>query len=1208
MAPRRENARPDRRRKRPSFSALHEHLEVRVVPTSLGTPSTLSTASLTAGTVAPLETISPAGGNGSPVGYTPQQIRTAYGFDQIAFGSITGDGAGQTIAIVDAYDDPGLVDSSATNFSTSDLAEFDRQFNLPDPPSFTKLNEAGNTAPLPTTDPAGPGSSSGNWEYEEAMDVEWAHALAPGASIVLVEADSNNTADLYSAINIADHLPGVSVVSLSWGSPEFSGESYWDQNFETPSGHQGVTFVAAAGDGGAPGLYPAYSPDVVAAGGTTLQLNSDGSIASQSAWSNGGGGISSYESEPAYQDGVQDTGDRTIPDVSFLADRSIGVAVYDSYDNTGGGPWTTMGGTSLAAPAWAALIAVADQGRVAFGGTTLDGATQTLPALYSLPSADFYDITSGGNGTYNAGPGYDEATGLGTPVANRLAPDLAFYGMADHLAITAQPPSSSVAGQPFGLTVEVESPDGSQVTGASGTVTVSLADNSGGGSLNGTLTATIDQGVATFSGLSLDTADSGYTLSISGSGLGSVTSSPFSVTPAAAAVLVIAAQPPSSVTAGSGFGLTVDVEDAFGNLVTGYSSDITVGLTGGAVGAQLGGTLSVPASNGVASFSGLSIDQAGSGNTIAVASGGLAGTSAQPIAVTPSAPAQLAISAEPPSTVTAGNQFGLSVSVEDAYGNLETGYGGEVTLGLVGGPANAVLGGTLTGTATGGVAAFSGLELTEAGQGYAIEAASDGLRNARSGAFEVTAATPAGLVVSQPISTSVIAGVPFGLTVSVKDEFGNIVASADNEIALSLSGGAPGATLGGSSTAKAAAGVATFDDLTVNDGGSHYVLQASAAGLAGATTADFSVSPGSPARLVIDLQPPASVTAGTGFGLGVSVEDAFGNLVTGFSGNVVVSLTEGTAEATVSGQTTVQASQGKASFSGLVIDKAGGDDMLQLAAVGVGTVSTSPFGVVPAAPSRLAIVDAPPTALVAGQPFGVTIAAEDPFGNIVTGFHQAVNVSLANGPAGSMLSGEASTDAVDGVATLTGLLLDKAGAGYQVDATSGELTSSVSTAMTVVPAAPSRLVITLQPPGSVVARRPFAVGVEAEDAYGNVASTFDGTVSAALAVDRGHDPLAGTLTATASEGLAEFNDLAIEKPGKAYAITVTGSGLAPAITSVFDVIKPADRGGRATAIRRDFGRRLTGPRAWLRPRAKVVHHAASRDEHRHRGDSDHAGT
>src|SRR5262249_50644795 len=220
MAPPQQHAPPAPPRKRPILLPSPQELETRLVPSIAGLPSIMPAAPILAGTIAPVAAVSPDAGNASPSGYTPQQIRAAYGFDQITFGTITGDGAGQTIAIVDAYDHPGLVDSSAANFSTSDLAQFDRQFDLPDPPSFRKLNQAGNASPMPGTDPAGPGTTGGQWEYEEAMDVEWAHALAPAASIVLVEANSNSTSDLYAAIRTGDHLAGVSVVSLSWGGPE----------------------------------------------------------------------------------------------------------------------------------------------------------------------------------------------------------------------------------------------------------------------------------------------------------------------------------------------------------------------------------------------------------------------------------------------------------------------------------------------------------------------------------------------------------------------------------------------------------------------------------------------------------------------------------------------------------------------------------------------------------------------------------------------------------------------------------------------------------------------------------------------------------------------------------------------------------------------------------------------------------------------------
>jgi subtilase family serine protease len=391
-----------------------------------------------------------------PVGYTPQQIQTAYGINQL-YGTI-GNGAGQTIAIIDAYDDPAFVDSTASNFDSSDLHQFDVAFGLPDPPSFIKLNQNGGTT-LPGVDPAGPPN---DWEGEEALDVEWAHAIAPGANIILFEANSGSTSDLFTAVATAAAYPGVSVVSMSFGSPEMSTDPSSNSIFTTPAGHQGVTFLAAAGDTGSyePGTttvavnYPAASPNVLSVGGTNLQLNPDNSYKSETAWGNGtssgtqggsGGGISQFEPEPGYQSLVQSTGQRTVPDVAFDADPASGVAVYDSYDNGASTPWAQIGGTSLAAPSWGGLIAIADQGLVAAGGTTLNGPTQTLPLLYNLyqtQPGDFHDITSGSNGAYSAGPGYDEVTGLGSPAANLLIP--ALIGLQVHNTLTG-----ATEGQPL---------------------------------------------------------------------------------------------------------------------------------------------------------------------------------------------------------------------------------------------------------------------------------------------------------------------------------------------------------------------------------------------------------------------------------------------------------------------------------------------------------------------------------------------------------------------------------------------------------------------------------------------------------------------------------------------------------------------------------------------------------------------------------------
>jgi subtilase family serine protease len=356
------------------------------------------------------ETATPQSNPGSS-GYTPSQISQAYGFNKISFanGTIKGDGSGQTIAIVSAFDDPNIA---------HDLAAFDMQFSLPTA-SLSVVNQIGGTV-LPMADP------SGNWEQEDALDVEWAHAMAPGASLVLVEASSDSMSDLITAARTAAALPGVSVVSMSWGDAEFANEVNYDGFFTTPAGHTPVTFVASSGDSGAPPIYPATSRNVLAVGGTTLTLDSQGNYMSETAWSGSGGGISAYEAQPSYQKTLvnQSTTMRTSPDVAYDANSATGFAVYDSYQTaTGAGSWIDIAGTSAGAPQWAALIAIANQGRVLANEGTLDGPSQTLPAIYQMPITNFHDIVSGsstGNPNYSAAPGYDLVTGRGSPNADKV--------------------------------------------------------------------------------------------------------------------------------------------------------------------------------------------------------------------------------------------------------------------------------------------------------------------------------------------------------------------------------------------------------------------------------------------------------------------------------------------------------------------------------------------------------------------------------------------------------------------------------------------------------------------------------------------------------------------------------------------------------------------------------------------------------------------
>lgn len=394
--------------------------------------------------------------------FTPAQIMQAYGFNQIKFTaaqgtSVLADGKGQTIAIVDAYGDPTIA---------HDLSVFDAKFALP-------------AAPLQTVTPQGQLSVSGGagWASETALDVEWAHAVAPGANLLLVEAASASVTSLVAAVDYARQQTGVVAVSMSWGMNEWPGETALDSTFTTPSGHiggssglpgapdlpGGVTFVAATGDrGGSSGLqWPAVSPNVVGVGGTSLSvLNSAGKYEAETAWSYGGGGISWYESEPAYQRSVQSTGFRTSPDVALNANGANGFYVYAS------GAWVSLGGTSAATAVFAGLVALADQQRALRGLGSLDGPTQTLPALYAgastAYSANFNDIVTGSNG-YKASRGYDLATGLGSPHANTLVSTLA-----------AAP---TVVTTTTGTVIKSPAPLGSKlVTKTSGVATVSFVE------------------------------------------------------------------------------------------------------------------------------------------------------------------------------------------------------------------------------------------------------------------------------------------------------------------------------------------------------------------------------------------------------------------------------------------------------------------------------------------------------------------------------------------------------------------------------------------------------------------------------------------------------------------------------------------------------------------------------------------------------------
>jgi len=336
-----------------------------------------------------------------PPGYSPAQMTAYLG--------LTGDGKGQTIAIVDAYDDPDIV---------SDTETFSQQFGLPG--VCGAGGTAGDCFTLDTSQQSASAGENGDWALETSLDVQWAHALAPDATIKLIETAGQDFASLFRGVatEAAAHPAAVSM-SWGWGGGEFSDETYYD-HFCTVSA---TVCVVSAGDRGNPGGYPAYNPAVVAIGGTTLNLTATGAVTSEQDWSQSGGGRSWVEPEPAYQDKVQSSGMREMPDVAFDADLNTGVAVYDSIPDNGQTGWFEVGGTSVGAPSWSAILADTDQLRAASAQPPLTAAGYAAQrAIYALPSSVLVPVTTGPDNGFcpvgcAPGPGYDEITGLGSPRA-----------------------------------------------------------------------------------------------------------------------------------------------------------------------------------------------------------------------------------------------------------------------------------------------------------------------------------------------------------------------------------------------------------------------------------------------------------------------------------------------------------------------------------------------------------------------------------------------------------------------------------------------------------------------------------------------------------------------------------------------------------------------------------------------------------------------
>ncbi len=368
-------------------------------------------------------------------------------------------------------------------------------------------------------------------------------------------------------------------------------------------------------------------------------------------------------------------------------------------------------------------------------------------------------------------------------------------------------------------------------------------------------------------------------------------------------------------------------------------------------------------------------------------------------------------------------------------------------------PGDSTLGGTLTVVVVEGVAIFDDLTLNSIGLGYELSITSGSLTSATFGPFAVT---PVGeaielIVFTQPPAT-VTAGVEFSITIEAVDGSGTTVDSSFNgTITLALVDNPGGSTLGGTVCVVASDGVAVFSDLTLNKAGLGYVIEASNNLLMSATTTALTIIPGAASQLVVTGEPPATVSAGAAFIVIVAIEDAEGNTVTTFDGNVAIAIANNPGSSTLGGTLTLTASSGVASFSGLTLNKVGVGYTLQVISNQLPSVTTTAWTVISGSASLLVVTNEPPSAISADTAFSVTVTIEDAEGNVVTDFDNSVIIAIANNPDSGVLAGVLTVTTTSGVAVFSGLSINNAGNGYTLSVGSSGLTTAVTSKIDVTP-------------------------------------------------------------------------------------------------------------------------------------------------------------
>ncbi|MGH7613704.1 MAG: beta strand repeat-containing protein, partial [Gemmatimonadales bacterium] len=666
---------------------------------------------------------------------------------------------------------------------------------------------------------------------------------------------------------------------------------------------------------------------------------------------------------------------------------------------------------------------------------------------------------------------------------------------ATQLFFSVQPNNAEAGAAISTFVVEARDASGQQVTGFTADVTLTITGGTGtpGASLSGTTTATVGNGkivggLATFDDISIDKSGNNYKLTASSTGLTSATSRFIDIAPGAATDLVFAVNP-SNATALAAIAPQVEIKavDALGNTATAFTEDVTVVITAGSGtgGATLNGTTTATVANGrlvngVASFNNLSIDLPSTTTpySLDANSASLGPVTSNSFDITPAASSRLVFTTQP-GTTTAGLSISPSVvlTAQDAVGTTLTGFTGDVTVTITSGTGTngATLSGTTTATSANGrvvngVATFNDLSIDKKGTGYRLSATASGLAGATSNTFVITTAPATRVAFTVHPVTTAAGQTMASVVVQARDDFGNLDNTFVGDMALTISSNPGGGTLSGTTTATAAngkvvAGVATFNDLSIDKSGTGYRLTASSTGLTSDISQAFSIN-GGPADHLTFTVAPSSAVAGADISnpnIRVTAFDVLGNVAAGFDGignDVTLAITAGTGSpgAALVGTATATAALGVAEFTApLTIEKAGTGYTLSattLAAGVTGTISAT-FNITPAAATKLGFVVQPSnTAVNAAITPAVQVAAQDAFGNTVTTFGGTVTIVIGTnaGVPGTLLTGGGATAFSSGVATFSGLSINNPGTGFTLSASSSPaLTDVISNAFSITP-------------------------------------------------------------------------------------------------------------------------------------------------------------